>query len=196
MAELDEREASAMPRVETIRGLERGLQVLKFLHSEPISSLHEIHAATAISKPSLLRILNTLERAGMVARRLADGRYRLSVFTDVVRKQDRYDRVAEAAAPVLARLCQEGEVAVRSVRAGRRLHGKTRDECAAQSVRAPRAAQPGWWPGGVADDGRRARLSRVVSGEGTGGYFAHTPEIQQPGGLARARPEEARANSQ
>ncbi|KRQ96533.1 hypothetical protein CQ12_08690 [Bradyrhizobium jicamae] len=96
-----------MPRVETIRGLERGLQVLKFLHAEPISSLHEIHAATAISKPSLLRILNTLERAGMVARRLADGRYRLSVFTDVVRKRDRHDRVAEAAAPILARLCKK-----------------------------------------------------------------------------------------
>ena len=96
-----------MPRVETIRGLERGLHVLKFLHSEPISSLHDIHVATAISKPSLLRILNTLERAGIVARRLADGRYRLSVFTDVVRKQDRYDRVAEAAAPVLARLCKK-----------------------------------------------------------------------------------------
>jgi IclR family transcriptional regulator, mhp operon transcriptional activator len=95
-----------MPRVETIKGLERGLQVLRYLHSEPISSLHEIHLATAISKPSLLRILNTLERAGMVARRLADGRYRLSVFTDVVRKQDRYDRVAEAAAPVLSRLCR------------------------------------------------------------------------------------------
>ena len=96
-----------MPRVETIRGLERGLQVLKFLHSEPISSLHEIHVATAISKPSLLRILNTLERAGVVARRLADGRYRLSVFADGVRKRDRHDRVAEAAAPVLARLCQK-----------------------------------------------------------------------------------------
>jgi IclR family transcriptional regulator, mhp operon transcriptional activator len=96
-----------MPQVETIKGLERGLQVLKFLHSEPISSLHEIHAATAISKPSLLRILNTLEQAGVVARRLADGRYRLSAFTDVARKRDRYDRVAEAAAPVLDRLCQK-----------------------------------------------------------------------------------------
>lgn len=96
-----------MPRVETIRGLERGLQVLRFLHSEPISSLQDIHRATAISKPSLLRILNTLERAGVVARRLADGRYRLSVFTDVVRKRDRHDRVAEAAAPVLDRLCQK-----------------------------------------------------------------------------------------
>ena len=96
-----------MPRVETIKGLERGLQVLKFLHSEPISSLHEIHQATAISKPSLLRILNTLERAGMIARRLGDGRYRLSVLNDVARKQDRYDRVAEAAAPVLSMLCRK-----------------------------------------------------------------------------------------
>jgi IclR family mhp operon transcriptional activator len=93
-----------MPKLETIKGLQRGLQVLKFLHTEPISSLHEIHAATSISKPSLLRILNTLEQSGMVARRLADGRYRLSLFTDVVRKLDRYDRVAEAAAPVLAQL--------------------------------------------------------------------------------------------
>jgi IclR family transcriptional regulator, mhp operon transcriptional activator len=96
-----------MPRVETIRGLERGLQVLKVLHAEPILSLQDIHGATAISKPSLLRILNTLEQAGLVTRRLADGRYRLSAFTDVVRKRDRHDRVAEAAAPVLARLCEK-----------------------------------------------------------------------------------------
>ena len=96
-----------MPRVETIKGLERGLHVLQVLRSEPISSLHGLHMATAISKPSLLRILNTLERAGMVTRRLADGHYRLSAFSDVVRRRDRYDRVAEAAAPVLIRLCDK-----------------------------------------------------------------------------------------
>jgi IclR family mhp operon transcriptional activator len=87
--------------------LERGLQVLKVLHSEQISSLHDLHVATAISKPSLLRILATLERAGMVTRRLADGHYRLSAFAGVVRKRDRHDRVAEAAAPVLIRLCEK-----------------------------------------------------------------------------------------
>ena len=95
-----------MQRVETVRGLERGLQVLKYLHTEPIASLHDIHRATAISKPSLLRILNTLEQAGVVARRLADGRYRLSAFAGVALKRDRHDRIAEAAAPVLAKLCQ------------------------------------------------------------------------------------------
>lgn len=96
-----------MQRSETIRGLERGLQVLDVLQSNPIASLHDIHVATTISKPSLLRILNTLERAGVVSRRLADGHYRISAFTRMARKRDRHDRVAEAAAPVLDRLCQK-----------------------------------------------------------------------------------------
>src|SRR5436190_6585508 len=96
-----------MSRSETIRGLERGLRVLQILQSNPISSLHDIHVSTEISKPSLLRVLNTLERAGLVSRRLADGRYRISMFTRKARKRDRYDRVAEAAAPVLDRLCQK-----------------------------------------------------------------------------------------
>jgi IclR family mhp operon transcriptional activator len=87
--------------------LERGLQVLQVLQSNPISSLHDIHLATNISKPSLLRILNTLEQAGLVSRRLADGHYRISAFTRMARKRDRHDRVAEAAAPVLDRLCQK-----------------------------------------------------------------------------------------
>ena len=95
-----------MPRAETIRGLARGLRVLEALQSSPISTLHEIHRATHISKPSLLRILNTLQDAGFVSRRLADGRYRISAFARVGRKRDRHDRVAEAAAPVLDRLCQ------------------------------------------------------------------------------------------
>jgi IclR family transcriptional regulator, mhp operon transcriptional activator len=96
-----------MPGSETIRGLERGLQVLHALQANPIASLHEIHLATRISKPSLLRILNTLEHAGYVSRRLVDGHYRISAFVRVGRKRDRYDRVAEAAAPVLDRLCQK-----------------------------------------------------------------------------------------
>src|SRR4029077_11751163 len=96
-----------MPRVETIKGLERGIKVLQILQSEQISSLQDLHIATSYSKPSLLRILNTLTGTGMVTRRLADGHYRLSALTDVVRRRDRYDRVAEAAAPVLIRLCEK-----------------------------------------------------------------------------------------
>jgi IclR family mhp operon transcriptional activator len=92
---------------ETIRGLERGLQVLEVLRSNPVSSLQEIYAVTGIPKPSLLRILATLDRAGYASRRLADGRYRLSALTREARNPDRYDRVAEAAAPVLDALCHE-----------------------------------------------------------------------------------------
>jgi IclR family mhp operon transcriptional activator len=95
-----------MAQIEIIKGLERGLRVLQVLQANSASSLHEVHLTTRISKPSLLRILNTLEQAGMVSRRLADGRYRLSSFR-AAQKRDRHDRVAEAAAPVLDRLCQK-----------------------------------------------------------------------------------------
>jgi IclR family mhp operon transcriptional activator len=92
----------------TIRSLERGLRVLQALHASPISSLQDIYQSTRIPKPTLLRILLTLERAGAVSRRLADGRYRISAnLTRLTRKRDRFDRVAEAAAPVLDRLCQK-----------------------------------------------------------------------------------------
>jgi IclR family transcriptional regulator, mhp operon transcriptional activator len=92
----------------TIRGLERGLEVLQALQVNPISSLHDIHVATRIPKPSLLRILHTLERFGLVSRRLGDGRYRIGAkLTRMARRHARHDRVAEAAAPVLDRLCQK-----------------------------------------------------------------------------------------
>jgi len=96
-----------MAKTDTIRGLQRGLEVLKALQANSILSLHEIYLATGISKPSLLRILHTLEESGMVSRRLADGHYRLSTVANAPRKRDRHDRVAEAAAPVLDRLCQK-----------------------------------------------------------------------------------------
>jgi IclR family mhp operon transcriptional activator len=90
-----------------IQGLQRGLQVMQVLQTSSIASLHDIHRATHISKPSLLRILKTLEHAGIVSRRLADGHYRMSAFARAARKRDAHERVAEAAAPVLDRLCQK-----------------------------------------------------------------------------------------
>jgi IclR family mhp operon transcriptional activator len=87
---------------------ERGLQVLKALNTAPISSLQDVYRLTRIPKPTLLRILLTLEQSCIVSRRLADGRYRVSSsLTRLTRKPDRYDLVAEAAAPVLDRLCQK-----------------------------------------------------------------------------------------
>jgi IclR family mhp operon transcriptional activator len=97
-----------MAKSNTIRGLERGLQVLHAFQTNPICALHDLHRLTKLPKPSLLRILHTLEQSGLVSRRLADGRYRISAnLTRMGRKRDRHDHVAEAAAPVLDRLCQK-----------------------------------------------------------------------------------------
>jgi hypothetical protein len=61
-----------MPKQETMRGLERGLRVLEAFEARPISSLHDLHLSTGIPKPSLLRVLQTLERFHLVSRRLGD----------------------------------------------------------------------------------------------------------------------------
>jgi IclR family mhp operon transcriptional activator len=96
-----------MPEATTIRGLERGLQVFKALQQAPSLSLQEVHASTRLPKPSLLRILATLERAGMIHRRIDDGRYRVSAkLIGDARKPGAYDYVVEAATPALDRLCQ------------------------------------------------------------------------------------------
>jgi IclR family transcriptional regulator, mhp operon transcriptional activator len=90
-----------------VKGLERGLLVLQALQIRQDCSLHDLHSVTRISKPSLLRILHTLMQAGLVTRRLADGRYRIgSNLPDATTRRARRDRIAEAAAPVLERLCQ------------------------------------------------------------------------------------------
>jgi len=97
-----------MPKASTIRGLERGLQVLKLLQAGPPAALQDLHAATGLPKPSLLRVLATLERAGLVHRRIDDGRYRASFKQVEVALEPRpFDRVAEAATPVLDRLCRK-----------------------------------------------------------------------------------------
>jgi IclR family mhp operon transcriptional activator len=95
----------AGPKV--IKSLERGLLVLQALQMQPDSSLQELYVFTGISKPSLLRILHTLAITGLVTRRLADGRYRIgATFSRVPSRREHRDRIAEAAAPILERLCQ------------------------------------------------------------------------------------------
>jgi IclR family mhp operon transcriptional activator len=90
-----------------IKSLERGLQVLQALQMQPDSSLQELYTLTGVSKPSLLRILHTLARSGLVTRRLGDGRYRIgATLSHAPSRREHRDRIAEAAAPVLERLCQ------------------------------------------------------------------------------------------
>ena len=62
----------------TIRSLERGVTVLRFIGQRAASSLADIHKGTGLPKPTLLRILNTLEETGMIWRGMGDGFYRIS----------------------------------------------------------------------------------------------------------------------
>lgn len=82
------------------------MHVLQALQMQPDSSLQELYALTNISKPSLLRILHTFARSGLVTRRLGDGRYRIgATLSHAPSRREHRDRIAEAAAPILERLC-------------------------------------------------------------------------------------------
>ena len=59
-----------------MRVLQRAAELLRALEARPGSSLAELHADTRIPKPTLLRLLGTLEAERMVWRAMADGRYR------------------------------------------------------------------------------------------------------------------------
>lgn len=62
-------------KVKTVRALERGLDVLLEVQARRAVSLHELHQALKLPKATLLRMLLTLGRKGLVWQRLADGAY-------------------------------------------------------------------------------------------------------------------------
>jgi IclR family mhp operon transcriptional activator len=91
--------------VKTIRSLERGLAVLQALEGRAALSLADLHARTTIAKPTLLRILATLDQAGMVWRAIGDGRYRRRQGPRGPERRDESDlRIAAVAAPHLEAL--------------------------------------------------------------------------------------------
>lgn len=88
-----------------IRALERGLDVLHLLRQHEGRSLQQLHEASALPKPTLLRILHTLEAGGLAWRAIYDGQWRCSVMLTLgVRPPERFLRLAELAAPHLAAL--------------------------------------------------------------------------------------------
>ena len=91
--------------MKTINALERGLDVLRKLNERHGQSLAELHAATGIPKPSLLRILDTLEASGFAWRAIGDGRYRRR-FALILRPSlaDELLAIGEIAAPFLESL--------------------------------------------------------------------------------------------
>ncbi|MEK9969225.1 MAG: IclR family transcriptional regulator C-terminal domain-containing protein [Ferrovibrio sp.] len=94
--------------MKSVRALARGLDVFKALHSHRSASLHELHSDTGLAKPTLLRILRTLEESGVARRSPHDGRYRVSASVRFFGQNlGAEDAIAEQAAPVLDRLCRD-----------------------------------------------------------------------------------------
>lgn len=92
--------------VKIIRALNRGLDVLQIIHASKAVSLQDLHRATGLPKPTLLRILKTLMGRQLVWQRIADGAY-VAGYTFSARASASVDEeahLAEAAAPVLADL--------------------------------------------------------------------------------------------
>lgn len=64
----------------TIRAIERALRVLQEMNLQPYTSIAHLHARTNLPKPTLVRILHTLESAGYVENDPRVGGYQLSAL--------------------------------------------------------------------------------------------------------------------
>jgi len=85
-----------------VRGLQRGIAVMRELTRAQACSLSELNARTKLPKATLLRLLHTLEAEGIVWRSLGDGAYRYRASSLAVTQ--RFQRLAEVAAPHLTAL--------------------------------------------------------------------------------------------
>ena len=59
--------------VKIVRALNRGLDVLQAIQESKAAGLHDLHRATSLPKPTLIRILKTLMGRDLVWQRIADG---------------------------------------------------------------------------------------------------------------------------
>ncbi|MBV9882280.1 MAG: helix-turn-helix domain-containing protein [Sphingomonadaceae bacterium] len=92
-------------KVKSVRSLERGIDVLLEIHRSRAASLRELHESTGLPKATLLRMLLTLSKRGLVWQRIADGAFLPSRLHKVVDwDADSASALAELASPHLAEL--------------------------------------------------------------------------------------------
>lgn len=92
--------------VKTVRALERGLQVFRALDNNDGCSLQQLHSRTGMAKPTLLRLLLTLEQQGFVWRAIGDGLYRRKVvLTESPHGSERLHALGEIAGPRILKVC-------------------------------------------------------------------------------------------
>src|SRR5690606_23245623 len=64
-------------RKDSIRSVERAIDLLQALNRRPLSTLHDLHKDTGLPKPSIVRLLRTLEAKGLAAQSSSYGTYQL-----------------------------------------------------------------------------------------------------------------------
>lgn len=95
-------------KVVTIRALDRALDVLEALQDARAMELKDLHRATGLPKATLLRVLATLQRRGLVWRRIADRAFLPSVAWRLRDGPiDDEARLVEVASPILVALCRK-----------------------------------------------------------------------------------------
>lgn len=101
-----------------VRALKRGLSVLGQVRLQESATLAELHGLTGLAKPTLLRLLGTLETEGFVRRSMVDGRWRLAAAARrFAGGPEGHDPIVDHGAPVLEalsrRLVWPSDLAVR-----------------------------------------------------------------------------------
>ncbi len=91
---------------ETMRGLERGLAVLRVLERADSFALRDLHRETRLPKPTLLRILSTLEEGGYARRRLTDGTWRRAARKTETPQSMLHDLLLDVGGEALDDLCK------------------------------------------------------------------------------------------
>ena len=99
---------SPASKVKSIISLRRGVEVLESIRGGTGLTLHALHQSTSLPKASLLRVLKTLEEAGVIQRRIADGAYVPRTVERALDERSRsHMRLIELAAPSLRALHAE-----------------------------------------------------------------------------------------
>jgi len=102
---LGETQAMIERKVKSVRALERGLNVLFEIRRSRAASLKDLHQSTGLPKATLLRMLLTLSKHGLVWQRLADGAFLPSrLHSEIGWQTDRTGALAELASPHMADL--------------------------------------------------------------------------------------------
>lgn len=165
-------------KVKTVRALERGLDVLLEVRARRAASLHELHLALGLPKATLLRMLLTLGRKGLVWQRLADGAYLPHVDTLARSASAAIEQIAEVASPHMKALSTR--VAWPSVLAAPRLDHMEIVETNSPLFRLDSAILG---PVGV-------KLSYIHTATGRA-YLAACEENEREAIIARLRPRDA-----